>query len=316
MTVSAALLAMQKEGETLDILPSYVLITPARNEADYIEQTLKSVIAQTAKPLKWVIVSDGSTDGTDEIVLNYAAKYEWIELMRMPERKERHFAGKVYAFNAGYEKVKDINYDVIGSLDADISFDDSEYFSFLLRQFGASMELGVAGTPFREGTQQYDYRFASTEHVSGACQLFRRECFENIGGYVPLRVGGIDLVAVLTARMQGWTTKTFIDKVCVHHKKTQSGKHSSVKAIFRSGYHDYLMGGHAAWQIFRSTYHMTRKPYIIGGISLLAGYLTAILTRTERPVSRELIEFRKKEQLLRLKRIFSKIFLARPIDPS
>ena len=87
---------------------AYVLITPARNEAAFIEQTINSVVAQTVLPLKWVIVSDGSTDGTDDIVKKYAAEHSWIELVRMPERQERHFAGKVHAFNAGFERVKDI----------------------------------------------------------------------------------------------------------------------------------------------------------------------------------------------------------------
>src|SRR5216684_8428510 len=109
-------------------LPTYVLITPARNEAQFIELTIQSVVAQTIRPLKWVIVSDGSTDGTDEIVKKYASDHPWIELVRMPERRERDFAGKVHAFNAGYARVRDLDYEVIVSLDADISF-DADYFS-------------------------------------------------------------------------------------------------------------------------------------------------------------------------------------------
>src|SRR5580704_15717832 len=164
-------------------LPKYVLITPARNEAKFIELTLESMVSQTVVPLKWVIVSDGSTDGTDEIVKKYTSDYAWIELIRMPERKERHFAGKVLAFNAGYAKLAGLPYEIIGNLDGDVSF-DGDYFDFLLRKFDENPHLGVAGTPFREGSFQYDYRFTSIEHVSGQCQLFRRECFEAIGGYV------------------------------------------------------------------------------------------------------------------------------------
>ena len=182
-------------------LPKYVLITPARNEAQFIELTIKSVIAQTVLPLQWVIVSDGSTDGTDEIVNKYAAEHRWIELVRTPERQERHFAGKVHAFNAGYAKVKNLDYDLIGSMDADISF-DPDYFSFLLGKLAEDPALGLVGTPFKDKTI-YDYRFVSIEHVSGACQLFRRECFEQIGGYVPVKSGGIDHIAVITARMKG-----------------------------------------------------------------------------------------------------------------
>ena len=179
---------------------TYVLITPARNEAAFIGQTIQAVIRQTVKPAKWVIVSDGSTDGTDELVKKYARGNPWMELVRMPERTDRHFGGKAIAFNAGRHRIRHIPYDVIGNLDADITF-DADYFEFLLNKFAQDRTLGVAGTPFREGDAQYDYRFSRKEHVSGACQLFRRECFETIGGYIPLKGGGIDLTAVVTARM-------------------------------------------------------------------------------------------------------------------
>lgn len=290
----------------------YVLITPARNEAAYIEETIKSVIAQTVLPLQWVIVSDGSTDGTDDIVKKYLPDHPWMELIRMPERAERHFAGKVHAFNAGYEKVKNLHYDIIGSLDADISF-DPEYFSFLLEKFLQYPELGVAGTPFREDGVQYDYRFTNIEHVSGACQLFRRQCFAAIGGYTPLRVGGIDLAAVLNARMKGWKTRTFTEKTCKHHKKTQSGKHATIMATFRSGYHDYLMGSHPVWQIFRSVYQMSKKPFVLSGLMLLMGYFWAMIKRVDRTVSHEIVVFRGKEQMRRLR---DKLALSKGISQS
>jgi len=117
-------------------IPSYVLITPARNEAQFIKLTIQSVMAQTIRPLKWIIVSDGSTDGTDDIVKKYTVENEWIELLRMPEREERDFAGKVHAFTAGQAKVADLPYQVIASLDADITF-ESDYFSYLLDKLAA-----------------------------------------------------------------------------------------------------------------------------------------------------------------------------------
>lgn len=291
----------------------YVLITPTRNEEAFIEQTIKSVVGQTVLPFKWVIVSDGSTDGTDDIVKKHAAKHEWIELMRMPERKERNFAGKVHAFNAGYSKIKELKYNIIGNLDADITF-DADYISFLLSKFADNPRLGVGGTPFSEESQQYDYRFTSIEHVSGACQLFRRDCFEEIGGYLPLKAGGVDLAAVLTARMKGWQTRTFTEKTCIHHKKTQAGRHARFTATFRSGYHDYLMGGHPVWQCFRSAYQMSKKPFFVGGLALLTGYLWAMLTRAERLVPRALINFRRKEQMHRLKGLFKNLFYRQKVN--
>jgi biofilm PGA synthesis N-glycosyltransferase PgaC len=285
----------------------YVLITPARNEEKYIEETIKSVVAQSLQPLKWVVVSDGSTDRTDEIVKSYAAKHDWIELIRTPERAERHFAGKVHAFNAGFSVIKELPFDIVGSLDADITFDGT-YFEFLLGRFAEDPRLGVAGTPFSEEGVHYDFRYASIEHVSGACQLFRRKCFDDVGGYTPLTVGGIDLVAVTTARMRGWKTRTFTEKISVHHKMTQTGKHSTLRRSYKSGYHDYLMGTHPLWQISRWFRAVTRNP--ISGSAVLSGYLWAALVRAERPVSREFVAFRRMEQMRRLGGFLQKVLSA------
>ena len=280
---------------------SYVLITPARNEAAFIELTLKSVVAQTVRPLKWVIVSDGSTDGTDEIVTKYLADNPWIELLRMPERRERHFAGKVHAFNAGYARVKDLPFEIVCSLDADLSF-DSEYFLFLLAKLAENPELGLVGTPFQDGPNKtYDFRFVSIEHVSGACQLFRRQCFEDIGGYKPVKGGGIDHIAVLTARMKGWKTRTFTEKMSIHHRPMGTAERSTFKARFKTGSLDYALGGHPIWELFRTCYQMSKHPVLIGGLTLLAGYLWASVTRAERPISPELVKFRRSEQMHRLR---------------
>jgi glycosyltransferase involved in cell wall biosynthesis len=284
---------------------AYVLITPARNEEAYIEKTIQSVISQKYLPKRWVIVSDGSTDRTDEIVQKYVTGHSWIEFLRMPEKRERHFAAKVQCFNAGYERIKDMSYDIIGSLDADISF-ESDYFAFLLSKFVEFPRLGVAGTPFMEGTSHYDYRFTNIEHVSGACQLFRRECFEDIGGYVPIKAGGIDWIAVTTARMKGWMTRTFTEKTCFHHRPMGTGNSSAFLAWFRLGSKDYFLGNHPLWEMFRALYQMAKRPYIIRGSLLLLGYTWASLKRMNRPTSEELIKFHRSEQIQRLKSIIDK----------
>jgi biofilm PGA synthesis N-glycosyltransferase PgaC len=282
----------------------YVLVTPARNEAQFIELTIKSVIAQTARPARWIIVSDGSSDGTDDIVSTYSALHTWIELVRLPARRERHFAGKVQAFNAGRARLHDVPYDVIGSLDADVSFDD-DYFAFLLGKLDDDPALGLVGTPFSEGGRTYDYRFVSIEHVSGACQLFRRACFEDIGGYVPVRRGGIDHIAVLSARMKGWKTRTFTDRVYLHHRAIGSAQHGAVMTRFRDGVSDHALGGHPLWELFRTIYQMTRKPRVIGGLMLGAGYLWASVRQVERPIPPELVQFRRREQMQRLRRFLT-----------
>jgi biofilm PGA synthesis N-glycosyltransferase PgaC len=285
---------------------AYVLITPARNEAAFIGATIESVIAQTVRPRKWVIVSDGSTDGTDDIVRAQATQHPWIELERRPERAERHFAAKVLAFNAGQGRLGGTNYDIIGNLDADITF-EKDYFEFLLERFADDPRLGVAGTPFVDGGVSYDYRFTSTEHVSGACQLFRRACFEEIGGYVPVPRGGIDWIAVTTARMKGWRTRTFLEKVCHHHRPMGTAVAGRFKALYRLGQQDYVLGGHPLWELCRAAFQMTRKPYAVGGLVLLVGYVRGLLGGFERPVSPELVRFHRAEQMQRLRLAFSRL---------
>ena len=285
----------------------YVLVTPARNEETLIEGTIRSVVAQTIRPSRWVIVSDGSTDGTDGIVQRYAKEHTWIELLRMPEHRDRTFAAKAMCFNAGYDKVKSEAFDLIGNLDADITF-EPDYYAFLLGKFAERPRLGVAGTPFIEDASQpqhhtYAHQFADLEHVSGACQMFRRTCFEEIGGYTPIKGGGIDWVAVTTARMRGWQTRTFVEKTCFHHRTMGTASRSRLMARFRHGQEDYYVGGHPLWQVLRSTFQMKEKPFVLGGLFLILGYFWAMAKRTQRPVSPELIAFRRAEQMTRLRQM-------------
>ncbi len=288
-------------------LPSYILITAAYNEEEHIEKTILSMLNQTVLPVKWIIGSDGSTDRTDEIIARYCCKFLWIEYLRLPEHPDRSFASKVNCFNTAFQTVQDTEYDVIGNLDADISF-EPDYFEYLLNMFALYPRLGVAGTPFIESALQvYDYRFTNIEHVSGACQLFRKQCFLEIGGYKPVKNGGIDWIAVTTARMQGWQTRTFTEKTSTHHRPISRGQHNMLKTKFRYGQKDYLLGGHPLWQIFRAVYQMKSRPYVIGGLFLLLGYAWSALIHVKRPISNELMRFHRSEQMRRLKKSASRI---------
>jgi poly-beta-1,6-N-acetyl-D-glucosamine synthase len=283
-------------------IPSYILITPARNEAQFIDLTLQSMVAQTLLPLRWVIVSDGSTDGTDDIVRKYTADHPWIELLRMPERKERHFAGKVHAFEAGYARARHLNPEVVGNLDADVSF-GNEHFRHIVSKFADQPDLGVAGAPFREGTFQYDYRFTNIENVWGGCQLFRRRCFEEIGGYQPIKGGCIDHIAVVSARMKGWKTRTFPGSVSTHHRTMGTAQSGGLRAKFKYGAKDYSVGNHPVWELFRAVYQMKQRPFVIGGLALILGYFWPMVRRVPRRVSRDLVDFTRREQMRRLSRL-------------
>src|SRR5579872_5556007 len=217
----------------------YVLITPIRNEEAFIEKTIESVIQQTVLPMKWVIVDDGSTDGTPAIVARYLSRHSWMEMIRMPERRDRHFAGKVYAFNAGLERIKNLQFEVIGNLDGDISF-GKDHFEFLLGKFREDPALGVGGTAYtQEGWDSTLDSFEGEASVHGACQFFRRQCFFEIGGYQPNRAGGIDWIAVTTARMKGWKTRNYPDRRFQHHRAMGTANRSKLGAMFDYGKKDY-----------------------------------------------------------------------------
>lgn len=292
----------------------YVLITPARNEAEFIDKTLASMAAQTVPPERWVVVDDGSTDRTAEIVEGYAKRYPWIELLRRPQDHDRSFAGKVHAFNAGLERVRSFQFDVIGNLDADLSF-DSDYLAFLMQKFSEDPKLGVAGTPFIEnGYDSAKDSFEGENHVAGGCQLFRRECFEQIGGFVPNRAGGVDWIAVTTARMKGWKTRSFAEKRFHHYRALGTAGKSRVAASFSYGEKDYYLGGSPVWQLFRVAYRMTRPPILIEGLALLSGYFWAALRRVKRPVTPELMRFHQREQMKKLRTILRTILRFKKVD--
>jgi glycosyltransferase involved in cell wall biosynthesis len=297
-----------------DVLPSYVLITPARNEEAFIRNTLVSVVQQTYLPRKWVIINDGSTDSTREIVEPYAKSYDWIELVNLPVRPERHFAAKVEAFNSGLARVKGLDYHVVGNLDADVTL-DSDHFEFLLSKFGSEPRLGVAGTVFRE--EAYNSETDSLEgqlHVSGQCQLFRRECFDEIGGYFANRGGGIDWIAVTTARMRGWKTRSFREKSFFHHRHLGTAERGHFAASFSYGEKDYYLGGHPVWELFRVAFRMTKQPYVLEGIALGLGYAWAAVRRVKRPVSKELMAFHRREQMQKLGAILKARLTFKPVD--
>lgn len=293
----------------------YVLITPARNEEGLIRKALDSVTSQTLAPERWVIVDDGSTDATAEVVEDYARRFPWIELVRRPQHVDRSFAGKVHAFNAGFARVKELTYEVIGNLDADISF-EPDYLEFLMSKFAADPSLGVAGTPFTQdgGYDSARDSFEGENYVAGGCQLFRAKCFEEVGGYIPNRGGGIDWIAVMTARMKGWKVRSFEQKRFHHYRTLGTAEASPLGATLDYGERAYFLGSSPIWQTVRSAYRMTKKPFILGGLALLAGYWWAALRGVKRPVSDELMRFYRKEQMRRLKEIFKAVVTLKRVD--
>jgi glycosyltransferase involved in cell wall biosynthesis len=293
----------------------YVLITPARNEQAFIRRTLDSVVTQTILPERWVIVDDGSIDSTAEIVESYTKRYPWIELIRRWQDPDRNFASKAHAVAAGLQRMRSLQFEIVGNLDADVSF-EPDYMEFLLRKFCEDPELGVAGTPF---TQDGDYdsskdSFEGENYVAGPCQLFRRECFQEIGGYVPNRAGGVDWIAVMTARMKGWRVRSFAEKRYHHHRTLGTAQKGPLLALFSYGEKDFYLGGSLVWELFRVTYRMAKKPVVLGGLALLGGYAWAALRRTKRVVTPELMHFHRREQMKKLRAIFRSLLSFKKVD--
>jgi glycosyltransferase involved in cell wall biosynthesis len=293
----------------------YVLITPARNEEVLIRKSLDSVTAQTLPPVRWVVVDDGSTDRTAEIVEGYARRFPWIELVRRPQHLDRSFAGKVHAFNAGFDRLKSLDYDVVGNLDADISF-PPDYLEFLMQRFAEDPKLGVGGTPFTEdgGYDTAKDSFEGDNYVAGGCQLFRGRCFEEVGGYVPLRGGGIDWIAVTSARMKGWKVRSFAEKRFHHYRTLGTAEKGMLGAAYDYGKRAYALGSSPIWHTVRCLYRMKSQPYVFGGLALGCGYFWALLCRKPRPVSREMIRFYRREQMQRLRAILGALLKFKKMD--
>ena len=282
----------------------YVLVTAARNEAAYIERTIRSVLAQTVIPEKWVIVSDGSTDATDEIIETYAKNNLFLECVRLNrDGRDRNFAAKVHAINRGYEKVNGSDFEYIGTLDADVTLPDN-YYENLISEFQKDRRLGVAGGFIYEpaGNQFRNRPFNSTDSVPGSIQLFRRECFDAIGGLVPTVHGGEDTIAFIMARMKGWKVEAY-PHLIVHHHKPVSGVNKMIQSLYRHGVMDYSLGYHPVAEIAKCVCRVANRPFLFGTLIWLCGYFTACLSAVERPVSDEFVRYIRKEHAGRVKSI-------------
>lgn len=279
---------------------SYVLVTAAYNEEAFIEQTLKSVVAQSVLPRRWVIVSDGSTDRTDEIVQRYAAQYSFVELLRIVEKPARDFRSKVHALNSGIDRLKGMQYQYIGILDADVSFGDT-YFADLLTKFGSNRKLGLAGGFILEKQNgHFQGRTSNRTHsVAGAIQMFRLECFEALGRFVGFKYGGEDWFAEITARMNGWQVAAFPELEVKHHRPT-GGKVGQLRYYFSQGITDFSFGCYAPFVFLKCMIRLKERPYVLGAISRLAGFIWAYCRGQERWVSEQVAAFLSNEQKTRV----------------
>lgn len=277
---------------------SYVLVTAANNEAETIEHVIQSVIRQSIPPLRWVIVSDCSTDATDEIVASYSERYPFVRLLSLREPHPRNFQAQVNAINSGLKALQDLDYAYVGNLDADISF-DPDYFERLIGHFEGDLALGLAGGFIWD--KQPDGTFESrprntTRSVAHAVQLFRRDCFEALGGcYTPLPFGGPDTFAEVSARMHNYGVRSIPELKVLHYRPTGTAG-GALKGCLRMGRMDYDLGYLPAYQFGKLIGRIGSRPVFIGSAVRMWGYLSAYLKGSKRSVPDEFVTYLRKEQ--------------------
>lgn len=286
--------------------PRYIVITPVKNEQEYIEITIKSMLAQTRKPVKWLIMNDGSTDGTREIVERFAQQHDWIALLNLDSSVDRKPGdGIAKVFNIGYAKIENIKADAIVKLDGDVSF-DHDYFESLLQKFEDNPKLGIAsGVYFERGRDEWQKRDlirvskGRMFHACGASKVYRMECIRDIGGLKPVR--GWDTVDEISAQVKGWITQGFPDCRLYHHKREGSGV-GLLRTNKMLGEISYTTGSFPPFFLMKCFHRaVCAKPFILGGIWMWLGYMKCMISGTPRIVNRKEHRFYQKQQIERIK---------------
>jgi glycosyltransferase involved in cell wall biosynthesis len=281
----------------------YVIITPARNEEDFIARTITAVISQTLRPLRWLIVNDGSTDGTRKIVESYLKRYDFIKLVNLERDGDRNFGGKVIAFSRGVLELQNLDYEFIGNLDADISV-PPDYYRSIIKYFDADPKLGIAGgIVYTKVGKRFSTSDKTLDSVGGAVQLFRKRCFEAVGGYMLLDCGGEDAGAEIKARMLGWTVRKFPDCKVFEHRRTGSAEASLLRSKVREGRRFYSLGYALLFYAIRCIYRSKDRPFIIGSIAAFYGFMESYLRRRPILLPQDEVAYLRSEQRQRLKRI-------------
>jgi len=280
---------------------SYVLITPAKNEELHIRKTLETVTRQTYLPGLWVIVSDGSSDRTDELVTEFSRRHEFIRLVRLENRGDREFSSQAFAATAGYQAIRHAKFDLAGFLDADISLAPN-YYAELITGFEANPKLGVAGGVIVEDRNgRWKMRYGdSADYVAGAIQMFRRQCYEEIGGFIPLRWGGHDTVANAMAGKNGWEVRAFSHLHARHHRPTGTAGTTVHRSRFRQGMHDHFMGYHPLFELVKCVRRIIEPPYVTGSIFRFCGYIWPRFNRANPGVPADVVCYLRREQIWRL----------------
>ncbi len=277
----------------------YVIITPVRDEAQYIEKTIGSVVSQTVLPVEWVIVDDGSTDSTGEIITSYAKRHSWISPVRRSDRGFRKSAsGVMEAFYEGWRHLRAQEWEFVVKLDGDLSFEPA-YFEQCFAEFKSDPNLGIGGGVIH--TVQGKVRTAEEApafHVRGATKIYRRDCWKVIGGL--LEAPGWDTVDELKANMLGWHTRSFPQLVALQHRATGAADGTWRDAV-KNGRADYVSAYHPLFMIVKCLKRCFQKPFLVNALGHAWGYAGGYLQKTPRVQDADLIRYVHDQQLRRLR---------------
>jgi biofilm PGA synthesis N-glycosyltransferase PgaC len=277
---------------------NYVVISPVRDEETHIRSTIESMAAQTTIPTEWIIVNDGSTDKTGQIVDEFASKYSWIVPVHRVNRGFRKSGGGVVeAFNDGYRMLRTRDWAFLIKLDGDLSF-EPEYFEKCFANFHRDKTLGVGGGVIcyiESGVKEFEENPAF--HVRGATKIYRRACWDAIGGFWP--APGWDTMDEVKASMMGWTTRSFPDLHLVHHRHT--GAADGIWGnLVKNGRANYICGYHPLFMVTKCLGRLRRQPYLIGSIALFYGFVTGYLKKIPQVNEPQTIHYLRQQQLRRL----------------
>lgn len=276
----------------------YVVVTPVRDEERYLPRTIESMTRQTILPQQWIIVNDGSKDGTAHLIDEAAQSHPWISSVHRSDRGSRKWgAGIIEAFYSGYDVLSCNDWEYMSKLDGDLSF-EPDYFERMFGKFAENPRLGIAGGVlyhYEEGRKVLEKH--PIFHVRGGVKIYRRACWEDIEG---LWVGpGSDTADEVKANMLGWLSRSFPDIRLVHHRYTGAswGRWGS---LVKDGKIDYVLGYHPLFVAAKTLRRMPKKPYVAGALVQLYGFLLAWRERMPQVDDVRLIRYLRKQQMRRL----------------
>ncbi len=278
--------------------PRYVVITPARNEGMEIEITIRGMLQQTVLPSKWIIVDDGSSDGSGEILDGYAERVPWIEVVRRKDRGFRSPGGGVMeAFRDGYVAIGNLQWDFLVKLDADLTLEPN-YFERCLGRFQKDPQLGVGGgTVFNQTSKGTEIESNPKFHVRGATKIYRHECWESIGGLIPSP--GWDTFDEVKAARLGWRTESFPEIMVLQRRETGANE-GTWRDYAKNGRANYICGYHPLFMLMKCLKRLPQRPYFVASIALAWGYISSSFNDTKRANDAPTIQYLRKQQLRRL----------------